>query len=120
MVLNLAAKKKSSSAAPRRYYAARPKRKTYRKKSGVKDIPAAGATVGLVMANKYGLESVVKNPNKQTVKSVAKWAIQPEQLKRDVVYMAVGLGAGAAVKKFAPKFIKAPLGKVAKKIPKVI
>jgi len=116
----MAKKKRSSAAAPRRYYAA-PKRKTYRrKKSGVKDIPAAAATVGLVVANKYGIESVMKNPNIPTLKSSAKWAIQPEQIKRDVIYGGVGLVAGAAIKKFAPSFIKSPLGKVAKKIPKVI
>ena len=114
-----AKKKRTYSAAPRRSYAARPKRRS-RRKSGVADIPAAGMTIGLVAANKYGIESLINSPSISSAKSVAKWAIQPEQLKRDAVYGVVGFAAGAAVKKFAPKFIKTPLGRIAKKIPKVI
>ena len=42
-----------------------------------------------------------------------------EQIKKDVIYGAGGLVVGAAIKKFAPSFIKSPMGKLAKKIPKV-
>lgn len=115
----MAKKKRNTSAAKTRTVYVT-KKKTHRKKSGVAQIPAAGATIGLVYANKYGIKSAIENPSKQGLKSAAKWAIQPEQLKRDVVYTTVGMIGGAAVKKFAPKFIKAPLGKIAKKIPKVI
>ena len=107
----MAKKKRSTSAAPRRYYAA-PKKRTHRKKSGTAQIPAAGATIGLVYANKFGIKTAIENPSKEGIKTAAKWAIQPEQLKRDAVYMTVGMIGGAAVKKFAPNFIKAPLGKI--------
>lgn len=113
----MAAKKKATrSAAPRRYYG--PKRKARRTKSGVAQIPAAGATVGVAIANKDAIMNVVNNPSIDGVKSSVKYAMQPEQIKKDVVYGGVGLVAGAAVRKFAPKFIKSPLGKIAKKIPK--
>jgi len=104
------------SAAPRRYYG--PKRKSRRTKSGVTQIPAAGATVGVAIANKDAIMNVVNNPSIESVKTSVKYAVQPEQLKKDVVYGAVGLGAGAAIRKFAPRFLKTPLGKIAKKIPK--
>ena len=115
----MAAKKRkttTSSAAPRRYYG--PKRKQRRTKSGVAQIPAAGATVGVVIANKDAIENVINNPSIESMKTSAKYALQPEQLKKDVVYGAVGLGVGAGIRKFAPKFLKTPLGKIAKKIPK--
>ena len=116
----MAARKKRSgtraAAAPRRYYA-RPKR-SRRKKSGVTQIPAAAATVGVAIANKDAINNVLNNPTIDGVKTSARYMIQPEQIKKDVVYGGVGLVAGAAIKKFAPSFIKSPLGKIAKKIPK--
>lgn len=117
----MAKKKKSTSAAaaPRRSYSG-PKKKSRRKKSGVSQIPAAGVSVGLAVANKDAVMNVVNNPSIDSVKSSVRYALQPEQIKKDIVYGGVGLMAGAAIKKFAPKFIKTPLGKVAKKIPKVI
>lgn len=118
MVLEMAKKKRS--AAPRRSYYRGPKRKSRRTKSGVTQIPAAAATVGVVIANKDPIMNVVNDMSIQGVKNSAKYALQPEQIKKTVVYGAAGLMAGAAIKKFAPRFIKTPLGKVAKKIPKVI
>lgn len=117
----MAKKKKSTSTsvAPRKSYSA-PKRKTRRTKSGVSQIPAAGVSVGLAVANKDAIMNVVNSPSVDSVKNSVKYAMQPEQIKKDIVYAGVGLAAGAAIKKFAPKFIKTPLGKVAKKIPKVI
>ena len=115
----MAARKRRTStrsAAPRRYYG--PKRKSRRTKSGVTQIPAAGATVGVAIANKDAIMNVVNNPSIESVKSSAKYALQPEQFKKDVVYGAVGLGVGAGIRKFAPRFLKTPLGKIAKKIPK--
>lgn len=117
----MAAKKKRSyarAAAPRRYYG--PKKKSRRTKSGTAQIPAAGVTVGLVVANKDPLMYAVNNMSIEGGKTAVKAMLQPEQIKKDVIYGGVGLVAGAAVKKFAPRFIKAPLGKLAKKIPKVI
>lgn len=109
-------RKTTRSAAPRRYYG--PKRKSRRTKSGIAQIPAAGATVGVAIANKDAIMNVVNNPSIESVKTSAKYALQPEQLRKDVVYGAVGLGVGAGIKKFAPRFLKTPLGKIAKKIPK--
>jgi len=108
--------KTTASAAPRRYY--KPKKKTRRTKSGISQIPAAGATVGVAIANKDAIMNVVNNPSIESAKTSVKYALQPEQLKKDVVYGAVGLGVGAGIRKFAPKFLKSPLGKIAKKIPK--
>ena len=120
MVLILAAKKRRTySAAPRRSYAPR-KRRTYRKKSGVSQIPSASATVGVVIANKEPIMNVVNNPSIDSVKTSVRYALQPEQVKKSVIYGGVGLVTGAAIRKFAPKFLKTPLGKIAKKIPKVI
>ena len=117
----MAARKKRSgtraAAAPRRYYAARPKR-SRRKKSGISQIPAAAATVGVAVANKDAIMNVVNDMSINGAKNSIRYALQPEQIKKSVVYGGVGLVAGAAIKKFAPSFIKSPLGKVAKKIPK--
>lgn len=114
------AKKGKRSAAPRRSYYRGPKKKSRRTKSGVSQIPAAGVSVGLAVANKDAIMNVVNSPSVDSVKNSVRYAMQPEQIKKDIVYAGVGLAAGAAIKKFAPRFIKTPLGKVAKKIPKVI
>lgn len=115
-----AKKKRNYSAAPRRSYYRGPKRKTRRTKSGISQIPAAGVSVGLAVANKDAVMNVVNNPSIDGVKTSVRYALQPEQIKKDIVYGAVGLGVGAAIRKFAPRFLKTPLGKIAKKIPKVI
>ena len=115
----MAARKRRTAtrtAAPRRYYG--PKKRSRRTKSGVTQIPAAAATVGVAIANKDAIMNVVNNPSIESMKTSARYALQPEQLKKDVVYGAVGLGVGAGIRKFAPKFLKTPLGKIAKKIPK--
>lgn len=114
------AKKGKRAAAPRRSYGGyRPKRKSRRTKSGVTMIPSAAATVGVVIANKDPILNMVNNPSIEGAKQSVRYALQPEQIKKTVVSGAAGLVAGAAIKKFAPRFIKGPLGKVAKKIPKV-
>lgn len=115
----MATKKRRSAAAaaPRRSYY-RPKKRSRRAKSGVTQIPAAGVTVGVAMANKDAIMNVVNNPSVEGVKTSVKYALQPDQIKKDVIYGGVGLMAGAAIKKFAPRVIKTPLGKIAKKIPK--
>ena len=111
-------KNKTTSTAPRRNYA--PKKKKYKKKSGVTMIPSAAATVGVVIANKEPIMNMINNPSIEGAKTSVRYALQPEQIKKTVVHGAAGLVVGAGIKKFAPKFIKGPLGKVAKKIPKVI
>ena len=112
--------KGAAAAAPRRSGGYRPKRKSRRTKSGITQIPAAAATVGVVIANKDPIMNMVNNPSIEGAKASVRYALQPEQIKKTIVHGAAGLVAGAAIKKFAPRFIKAPLGKVAKKIPKVI
>ena len=82
-------------------------------------IPSAAATVGVVIANKDPIMNMVNNPSIEGAKTSVRYALQPEQIKKTVVSGAAGLVAGAAIKKFAPRFIKSPLGKLAKKIPKV-
>lgn len=113
------AKKGKRSAAPRRSYYRGPKRKSRRTKSGIPQIPAAAATVGVVIANKDPIMNMVNNPSIEGAKQSIRYALQPEQIKKTVVHGAAGLVVGAGIKKFAPAFIKGPLGKVAKKIPKV-
>lgn len=116
----MAAKKRKSSAAPARRYNAAPKRRSgRRRKSGVPQIPAAAVTVALVAANKDPIMNVVNTMSVEGVKQSIRAAVTPEQIKKDVIYGGAGLVAGAAIKKFAPAFIKTPLGKIAKKIPKV-
>jgi len=118
-VLKMAARKKRSyarSAAPRRSYA--PRRRSYRKKSGTTYIPSAAATVGVAIANKDAIMNVVNDMSVNGVKNSIRYAIQPEQIKKDIIYGGAGLVAGAAIKKFAPRAIKTPLGKIAKKIPR--
>ena len=110
--------KTAKSAAPKRNYAPKKKR-TRHKKSGIPQIPAAAVTVALVAANKDPIMNAVNTMSIDGVKNSIRAAVTPEQIKKDVIYGASGLVAGAAIKKFAPKFIKSPLGKLAKKIPKV-
>ena len=116
----MAKRKPTKSAAPKRSYAAAPKKKRSKKKSGVPQIPAAAVTVALVAANKDPIMNVVNTMSVEGVKQSIRAAVTPEQIKKDVIYGASGLVAGAAIKKFAPKFIKSPLGKLAKKSPKVV
>lgn len=113
-----AKKKRSNAPAARRTYAAAPRRRS-RRKSGVPQIPAAAVTVALVAANKDPIMNVVNTMSVEGVKNSIRAAVTPEQIKKDVIYGGAGLVAGAAIKKFAPNFIKSPLGKLAKKIPKV-
>ena len=117
--MSMAAKKRRSNAAPARRYYAAPKKKRSKKKSGVPQIPAAAVTVGLVVANKDPILNAVNTMSIEGVKQSVRMAVTPEQIKKDVIYGAGGLVVGAAIKKFAPSFIKSPMGKLAKKIPKV-
>lgn len=124
--------KTTTRRAPARRAAASTGRR--HKKSDMSYIPSAAATVGLVMANKDivrraidkvsadGLQAI---PNLVLSKSSDyKWlrqqVIKPEQLVKDAVGLAGGYVAGEIAKKYAPGVIKRPMGKLAKKIPKVI
>lgn len=115
------AKKRRSSkrTATRTVYRSAPRRRSHNK-SGVSKIPSAAATVGLAYANKDVIMGMLNDISVNGAKNAVRQAIQPEQLKKTAIYTVGGMVAGEAIKKFAPSVIKTPLGKVAKKIPKVI
>lgn len=115
--------KKTRRAAPR----AAPRRRSY-KKSGISMIPAAAATVGLVAANVNNFKvdaNIIGNRGlATTAKNAISWNlykkyISTDQLTKDAIGFVGGYVAGAVVQKYAPSVIKSPLGKIAKKIPKV-
>ncbi len=114
----MAKRKTTSRKAPAARAAAAPKRRSYRKKSGTTMIPVAAATVGAVVAMKEPIMQVINNMSVQGVKSAAQQAVQVDTLKKTAIYTAGAYVAGEAIKRYAPKLIKTPAGKIAKKIPK--
>lgn len=114
----MAAKKKRSAARTRTVYRTRaaPRRRRKSVPSGVKDIPAAAMTVGILAANKGPIWIALSEFSLNGLKSAAHWAIQPEQLKKTATYALGGAAIGYGVQQFAPKIVKKPLGKAAKKI----
>lgn len=113
-----AKKRRSSGTKTRTVYRTRaaPKRRRKSNPSGVKDIPAAAMTVGIVAANAAPIMTAINQFSLNGVKSAAQQAIQPAQLKKTAAYALGGAMIGYGVKQFAPKIIKKPLGMVAKKI----
>ena len=120
-------KKKST---PRKRASAAPVKRIYRrrKNSGITQIPAAMATAGLVFANannikedldKIGQIGLGKMAKVYIPRGYYKKYINGGQLINDAVYTVGGMIAGEAVRKYAPSIIKKPMGKIAKKIPKV-
>ena len=101
-----------------RAYAA-PKRRSSRKKSGTTYIPSAAATVGAVVAMKQPIETVLNNMSVNGIKSAIGQATNVNTLKKTAIYTAAGYVAGEALKRYAPKIIKTPAGKIAKKIPRL-
>ena len=116
----MAAKRKTAAKTRVVYRTAPAAKKRRRTNTGVKQIPAAGLTVGLVAANRWAIGRLIDSPTLGQLKTEAKRAISPEKLKQDVVYGVAGMLAGEAIRRVAPAFIKTPMGKLAKKIPKVI
>lgn len=115
----MAKRKATRRKAPAARAYAAPKRRSSRKKSGTTMIPAAAATVGAVVAMKEPIMQVINNMSVQGVKSAAQQAVQVDTLKRTAIYTAGAYVAGEAIKRYAPKIIKTPAGKIAKKIPKL-
>jgi len=112
--------KTTSKKAPAARAAAAPKkRRSHRKKSGTTYIPAAAATVGAVVAMKGPLMTVLNNMSVSGVKSAAQQAVQVDTIKKTAIYTAGAYVAGEAIKRYAPKIIKTPAGKIAKKIPRL-
>lgn len=122
--------KKKTTQKTRTVYRAAPKKKkrVSRNKNGYQSIAPAMATVALAAANAQNISDTVGALKKYGVsKGVAVIAdrgwqkfVTKDQLVKDGIYLAGGYMGGELVKKYAPAFIKKPLGKIAKKIPKVI
>ena len=114
----MAAKKKKSGGTKTKtvYRTVQAKKKRRSNPTGVKDIPAAMLTVGVVAANAAPIRTAISNMSIAGLKQAANEAIQPEQLKKTAVNAIGWTVAGYAVQKFAPKIIKKPLGMIAKKI----
>lgn len=112
-------KRKSTSTPRRRATTSTPRRRSYRKKADSSYIPAAAATAGLICANMQPIRTVVSNLSIAGVKQAAHEAVQPDQIKKTAIYTVGGAVGGELFKKFAPNVIKKPVGKIAKKIPRV-
>lgn len=112
-------KKRSSSGGVRTRTVYRTRSRRGHKNTGIDKIPAASATAGLIMANMDGVQTIANDLSLNGVKTAAQQAIQPEQIKKDILYAGVGLGVGCLIKRFAPSGVKKALGSVAKKMPRV-
>ena len=122
--------KKKSTPVKRVYVRAKTKRRTHRK-SGVSMIPAAAATVGLAVAlagpvkteltkiKSVGVKRCITDMMDTSGGAFNRW-LGKDQLIKDGVGLIGGYTAGYLVKKYGPTAVKGPLGKIAKKIPKVI
>lgn len=100
-------------------------------------IPSAMATAALVAVNYDGIRNAYKYVMSSSqsgivggvrnlatgtgsgAKAARAGLISKNALVKDAVAIAGGYIGGEIVKKYAPSVIKAPLGKIAKKIPKV-
>lgn len=123
-------KRTARKARSRTVYRTAAKR-TYRKKSGITDIPAAAATVALAAVNAnaikdyanylktYGSVITHKDPVGDFAVRMQKTFVNKQQIIKDAAAIAGGYVGGEIVKKYAPSVIKSPMGKIAKKIPKV-
>lgn len=128
-------RRRTARAAPktRTVYSTAP-RKRYHKKSDASYIPGAAATVGLVIANADALKSLGNAVSTHGVIPMAnslikdpasrgywvKQFVSTDALVKDAVGLAGGYVAGEVVKKYAPAVIKRPVGKIARKVPRVI
>lgn len=114
-----ARKKRSSSPKSRVIYRTASSRRRSHKNTGIDKIPAAAVTVGLAAANMNAVQTVANDLSLNGVKSAAQQAIQPDQIKKDLLYAGTGFVVGCALKRFAPRGIKKGLGQLSKKIPRV-
>ena len=111
---------KSKTPAKKRA-ASRPaaKKRTYHKKSGTTYIPGAAATIGAAVAMKEPIMTVINNMSVSGVKTAAQQAVQVDTLKKTAIYVGGAYVAGEVIKRYAPKIIKTPAAKIAKKIPRL-
>lgn len=131
-------KKRNAAKAKTRTVYRTAKKRVYRKKSGTSMIPSAMATAALVAANLDGIKAAydysINSSTRGPVAGFKNYLMAPtagakaarakligkDALVKDALAIGGGYIGGEVVKRFAPNFIKAPLGKLAKKIPKVI
>lgn len=117
--------------AKRRASAPRKARRIYRKKSDTSYIPAAAATVGVVVANLDNLKKdwnfikthpigtkLTSNGKEYIMNSWQKY-IEPSNLVKSAIGYGAGYVGGEIAKKYAPGVLKRPMGKIAKKIPRM-
>lgn len=86
------------------------------------------ATASLVYANKDGLLTIIDSISRvgivqamaNTKNTYYKKFVNRDQIIKDIEYFAGGYVLGEVAKKYAPGVIKRPLGKISKKIPRVI
>lgn len=112
------------------------KRAAPRRKSGIPMIPSAMATAALAAVNYNAAVKAAQyiGSASSLTKGVQNFALgqgagakqlrqnfySKDALVRDAIAIGGGYVAGEIVKKYAPAVVKRPLGKIAKKIPKVI
>lgn len=131
-------KKRSPVKAKTRTVYRTAKKRTYRRKSGTAMIPSAMASAALVAVNLDGIKAAYNYATTSSSKGVAQGVknyllaptsgakaaraklIGKDALVKDAIAIGGGYVGGEIVKRYAPAFIKAPLGKLSKKIPKVI
>lgn len=133
-------KKRARKTAPRRRYTTSPRRRSYRRsnKNGYKSIGPAGLTLGIAAAyipkvqlmkthveawkvsyKDYVMNGLFLKPDGGARKDFVTW-VSKAQLKKAAAYGLAGYVAGEAVAKYAPTAVKKPVGKIAKKVPKLI
>lgn len=135
-------RKTAKRAAPRRrtYAASRaaPRRRTV--KNGYDKIGPAAATVALVAVNAGRIKNLANAVTNNGNDPISKWPgrlaggftgsnnwihnslkkfVATDALATDALAVVGGYAGGELVRKYAPTMIKKPLGKIAKKIPKV-
>lgn len=122
---------KKTKAPRKRASAPQKARRVYRKKSDASYIPAAAATVGVVVAN---LDNLKKDYNfikthpigtkltsngKEYIMNAWQKYIEPSNLVKSAIGYGAGYVGGEIAKKYAPGVLKRPMGKIAKKIPRM-
>ncbi len=123
-------KKTAAKAKTRTVNKAEPRKRSNGAASGIKYIPAAAATVGLLAANAKNLKqdwNFIQTHNfgdlskygKEYVMNSWKKYIAPDNLVKSAIGYGAGYVGGEIAKKYMPGVIKRPMGKLAKKIPRV-
>lgn len=127
MVKKKTTRKKSASVGrTRTVYVGRSARRS--RKSDASYIPSGMATAGLILANATPLKKELSriqnqgliNATKNFMKNDYKDFIKTDLLIADAMYLGGGYILGSVIQKYAPNVIKKPIGKLSKKMPRVI